>query len=397
MNISKIIIITVPILCLYLLFYSKDLFKKSSTQKPNIEVFESKKPVSTSERSQTQSSINVSRRNAITEAVAKASPAVVGINVVSVKRVVYGWSRDPFWNLYFPPRVYENEVKELGSGFFISADGYIVTNEHVVQNAKKIVITTTKGEKFSVEDYWTDKVTDIALLKIKENNSPYFIMGNSDDIIVGEWAIALGNPFGLFDYNNEPSVTVGVISAKDRDFPFGEEGRIYQDMVQTDASINPGNSGGPLVNSDGEVIGINTFIFTGSDYSKGSIGLGFAIPINKIKKIIKDLEKYGKINREVYLGLHFSNISKYLTYTLKLKTDKGVLVTEKDKNSPADKAGMEIGDVVVGLNGREVNNFDDLNIIFLESDLRAGDIIELSIVRGAEKFNTKVKLEPLKK
>ena len=396
MNISKIILILVPILCIYLLFFNRDSIQKSTNKKPNIEIFESKKPISASLIQYAESSISDSRKNAITKAVAEVSPAVVGINVISVKRV-QRWSRDPFWDLFFPPPVYENEVKGLGSGFFISPDGYLITNEHLIQNAKKIVVTTTKGKKYDVQDYWTDRVTDIALLKIKGDDFPYTRMGNSDDIIVGEWIIALGNPFGLFEHNNEPSVTVGVISAKDRDFSFGKDRRIYQDMIQTDASINPGNSGGPLVNSVGEVIGMNTFIFTGSRYSEGSIGLGFAMPINKIKEIVKDLEKYGKINREFYTGLRYADISRYLMYTLDLQTNRGVLITGVDRISPADEAGIKVGDIIIGLNGKGVNNFNNLNNIFLESDSRQGDLIEFKILREKKEFFITLKLAPLKK
>jgi len=396
MNVSKIILILVPVLCIYLLFYNRGSIQKSDNKKPNIEIFESKKPISASLRQYAESSISDSRKNAITKAVADVSPAVVGINVISVERVQRR-SRDPFWDLFFPPPVYENEVKELGSGFFISPDGYLITNEHLIHNAKKIVVTTTKGKKYDVQDYWTDTVTDIALLKIRGENFPYIRMGNSDDIIVGEWIIALGNPFGLFDYNNEPSVTVGVISAKDRDFSIGKDGRIYQDMIQTDASINPGNSGGPLVNSVGDVIGMNTFIFTAGRYSEGSIGLGFAIPINKIRKIVKDLEKYGKINREFYTGLQYADISRYLMYTLDLSTNRGVLIIGVDNNSPADNADIKVGDIVIGLNGKEVYNFNNLNNILLESDSRQGDSIEFKILRKKKEFNITLKLAPLKK
>ena len=357
MNISRLILIVIPLLIVYLLFYQKPA-KKQTVEKPDVEIFESKKPPEPVEPPpQTiQPSISDSRRNAVTKAVAEVSPAVVGINVVSVERYIRR-SRDPFFDLFFPPRVIENEVKGLGSGFFISSDGYIVTNEHVIHDADKIVVTTTKGDEYTVEDYWSDKVTDIALLKIKGNNFPYIKMGNSDDIIVGEWAIALGNPFGLFDYNNNPSVTVGVISSLDRDFAVGKDNRVYQDMIQTDASINPGNSGGPIVNSDAEVIGMNTFIFTGNQYSHGSIGLGFAIPINKVKNIIDDLEKYGKIDRSVYDGMQFYPISRYLMQILDLKTNKGIVVASVENNSPAEKAGIEVGDVIIEFNGREDSIF----------------------------------------
>ena len=399
MNISRVILVVIPLLIVYLLFYQKPE-KKQTTQKPNVEIFESVKD-SVKDRvraapPKAQSSISDSRSNAITRSVAEVSPAVVGINVISVERYIRK-SRDPFFDLFFPPRVIENEVKGLGSGFFISSDGYIVTNEHVIHNAKKIVVTTTKGNKYTVEDYWSDKVTDIALLKIKGGNFPYIKMGDSDDIIVGEWAIALGNPFGLFDYNDNPSVTVGVISAIDRDFSVGRDNRVYQDMIQTDASINPGNSGGPIVNGNAEVIGMNTFIFTGNQYSQGSIGLGFAIPINKVKKIINDLEKYGKIDRNVYDGMHFYDINRYLMQILDLKTDKGIVVASIENNSPAEKAGIEVGDIVIEFNGKRINKFDDYKKSLLESDIRPNDIVEYTILRDNKKYKISLKFAPPKK
>ncbi|MCK4965594.1 trypsin-like peptidase domain-containing protein [bacterium] len=378
-----------------MLFYQEP-GKKQTIEKPDVEIFESVKTPVPAAPPETQSSISNSRSNAVTTAVAEVSPAVVGINVISVERYIRK-SRDPFFDLFFPPRIIENEVKGLGSGFIISSDGYIVTNEHVIHNADKIVVTTTKGDKYTVEDYWSDKVTDIALLKIKGDNFPYIKMGDSDDIIVGEWAIALGNPYGLFDYNNNPSVTVGVISAIDRDFSVGKDNRVYQDMIQTDASINSGNSGGPLVNSSAEVIGMNTFIFTSNQYSQGSIGLGFAIPINKAKKIINDLEKYGKIDRNVYDGMHFYPISRYLMQILDLKTNKGIVVAGIENSSPAEKAGIKVGDVVIEFNGKKIDNFDDYKKSLLEGDIRPNDIVSYTILRENKKYTISLKFAPPKK
>ncbi|MFC1558144.1 S1C family serine protease [candidate division KSB1 bacterium] len=395
MNISRIILVVIPLLIVYLLFYQKPA-KKQPVEKPDVEIFESVKTPVQPAPPEAQSTISNSRSNAVTKAVAEVSPAVVGINVISVERYIQK-SRDPFFDLFFPPRVIENEVKGLGSGFFISSDGYIVTNEHVIHDADKIVVTTTKGDEYTVEDYWSDKVTDIALLKIKGDNFPYIEMGDSDDIIVGEWAIALGNPFGLFDYNNNPSVTVGVISAIDRDFAVGRDKRVYQDMIQTDASINPGNSGGPVVNSDAEVIGMNTFIFTGNQYSHGSIGLGFAIPINKVKKIIDDLEKYGKIDRSVYNGMHFYDINRYLMQILDLKTNKGIVVAGVENNSPAEKAGIKIGDLVIEFNGKKINKLDDYEKSLLETEIRPNDIGKYTILRENKKHIISLKFALPKK
>ena len=225
------------------------------------------------------------RHNAITKAVAKASPGVVGINVTAIEEYTDPFFRffedDPFFRYFFGDRFkYRVPVRSLGSGFIISPDGYIVTNDHVVGNAKEIVVTLSTGEKYKARLVGRDPVSDIAVLKIDaKKNLPYLTLGNSDDVIIGEWAIAMGNPFGLFELGNKPTVTVGVISAVKMNL-HSVEGRVYRDMIQTDAAINSGNSGGPLLNALGEVIGINTVIYTPN---QGNVGVGFAIPINRAK------------------------------------------------------------------------------------------------------------------
>jgi len=248
--------------------------------------------------------ISNSRRNIITEAIKQISPAIVSVNVLAVKeyrtRSPFR-SRDPILREFFPElfkdRTYQQEIQNMGSGFIISEDGYILTNDHVIQDAKKIVITMPGGKKADAELIGHDPTSDIALLKMDMNNLEYIELGNSDNVIIGEWAIAAGNPFGLFEMYKNPTVTVGVISAIDRDFGDLGEGRIYQDMLQTDASINHGNSGGPLCNALGEAIGMNTFIYTGSTRSEGSVGIGFAIPINRIKKILDHLKNWRKSSK----------------------------------------------------------------------------------------------------
>jgi len=341
-----------------------------------------------------QEALENSRKTAITRAVRKVSPAVVGINVTSVKRYVYRSNPDPFFSLFFPPRVYEQEIKGLGSGFIISTDGRILTNEHVIKNAREIIITTPGGKKYDAEIIGSDTQSDIALLKIEGSNFPYTKLGNSDEVIIGEWVIALGNPFGLFYINDQPSVTVGVVSATNRDFGLQDDERVYQDMIQTDASINSGNSGGPLVNGLGDVIGMNTFIYSGSKYSQGSIGIGFAIPINYIKGIIPELEKYGRIDREFQTGIHFENIGRYIAYQLNLKSTDGVYVTRVDRNSSGEKAGIQVGDVILKINDQAVNNTSDVGRLLEVEDLRPGDFITLEIIRDGETESVKVYLEP---
>ena len=209
-------------------------------------------------------SVESSRRNAITNAISDTSPGVASINVTQIQRYsVNPWyeqfQRDPLFSQLFPSELNLREVKSSGSGVVISPDGYIITNDHVVENASKIIVTIPGGNKYEAEVIGVDQLTDLALLKLDGDNFPYVKVGDSDKLIIGEWVVALGNPFGLFDVNQQPTATVGIISGKNMDF--GQQGsHVFQDMIQTDAAINPGNSGGRLVNVKGEVIGLNTFI-----------------------------------------------------------------------------------------------------------------------------------------
>src|SRR5699024_4657383 len=228
--------------------------------------------------------ISQSRHTAITRTVKKVTPAVVSITVTEV---VQGRRRgfDEFYNRFFSVPV-EREVSSMGSGFIISKDGLVVTNQHVAgKNAKKVVVSLSEGKQYEVKVLGSDELADLSVLKLQADRTfPYVEFGNSDSVIVGEWSLAVGNPFGLFK-SAKPSVTVGVVSAMNRDFrPNPNKPRVYMDMIQTDAAINRGNSGGPLVDSEGKVIGVNTFIFTGGT-SGGFVGLGFAIPSNRVKKI----------------------------------------------------------------------------------------------------------------
>ena len=323
------------------------------------------------------------RRNIITKTVAENSPAVVGINAIQVREFSRTpFANDPIWSLLFPDRVFKQRVKSLGSGFIISSDGFILTNSHVIEDAIEVVVTLSDGTDHNAEIVGVDRISDIALLKLEGKDFPFLRFGDSDNIIIAEWVIALGNPFGLFDISKKPTATVGVISGMDLDFGQQESGRVYQDMIQTDASINSGNSGGPLLNAIGEVIGINTFIFTGSRFSEGSIGIGFAIPINRAISVYKELKKYGKVDRSFWTGMDVRDLNRLVAKHLDLKTEKGVLITNVDKNSPADKAGLMVGDIILKVNGDEVINDDDIFKIIEENFLRAGDILNMIIRRG---------------
>lgn len=363
--------------------------------KDSVRVYEQSR-ASSEDLQKANASIRDVRQNAITRAVHKVASAIVGVNVTQIQEyVATPFGNDPFFQYFFPGMRYRQEVKSLGSGFFISPDGYIITNEHVVHNAVKIIVTMVAGKNYPAKLVGSDYTTDLALLKIKGKNFPICELGNSDDVIVGEWAIALGNPFGLFELSRHPSVTVGVVSATHLNF--GRQGgdRVYQDMIQTDASINPGNSGGPMVDALGNVIGVNTFIFTGGQYNQGSIGLGFAIPINRVKRVIKELKKYGKVNRQFWTGLEVDNINYLIAKYFGLSSTKGVIVTSVKPDSPAEKSGIRVGDIILAINGQEIQNTEDIWTILTDMDAKAGDILTLTLFRKGQKKNVKLKLAPV--
>jgi serine protease Do len=330
--------------------------------------------------------ISSSRQTAITEAVNKVSPAVVSVSVLQV----FEYRRrsplsDPLLREFFPElfkdRYYQQKIQSIGSGFIISADGYILTNDHVVEDASEIVITMAGGNEFKAETIGSDPRSDLALLKIDKKNLPYCPLGNSDKVLLGEWAIAIGNPFGLFERGNRSTVTVGVISAVDRDF--GEiEGRVYQDMIQTDASINTGNSGGPLCNAAGEVIAMNTFIYTGSRHEEGSVGIGFAIPINRIINLLDDLKKYHKIDRDFWIGIRVRSLDTVTAEKMGYSIKEGALVTSIERGSPASKAGLKLGDVIVEINSKKIKSDEDvIEIVYYDTDLRVDDKLKLKVLR----------------
>ena len=336
--------------------------------------------------------ITSSRRNIITETVKNVSPSIVGINVIEIREYKDPFSSffdDPFFQRFFGNRgSYSQEVKGLGSGYIISEDGYIVTNDHVAGNATKITITLTDGRQFDAKLIGSDSASDICLLKIDGDDLPYVTLGNSDDIIIGEWVIALGNPFGLFELNDKPTVTVGVVSASGMNLD-AINNRYYLNMIQTDASINGGNSGGPLVNSEGKVIGMNTLIFTAGG-NTGSIGLGFAIPINKVKRIVEELKKNGSIDRNFEIGMRIQTIDEGIAQYYHLKSVKGVIVTKVYPNTPAEKGGIEVGDIILEVEGYKINNENTIFSVFHE--FRAGQTVTLKIIRDEKELTKQMKL-----
>jgi serine protease Do len=332
--------------------------------------------------------VEVSRRNAITRAVEKASTSVVSI--MATEPVQRMNPQDEFFRYFFGGQL-PRENSSMGSGFIISEDGLIVTNQHVVgSNPSEIMVSTVDGKSYGAELIGVDELTDIALIRIEsEDPLPYAELTDSDDVIVGEWAIALGNPFGLFDDGN-PTVTVGVISATNRDFrPDPNNPRVYIDMIQTDAAINRGNSGGPLLNSSGDVIGMNTFIYTGGT-SAGFVGLSFAIPSNRIERIINQLLTTGVVMLDYDPGMEFTSMTEQLIYRYRLPYVHGLLVTGVNKGGPAFDSGIMPGDVIVKIGDERV--VSEMHAWALLRDYDVGDTMKVELIRDYDLYETQMQL-----
>ena len=322
--------------------------------------------------------IGYSRRTAVVSAVERVGPSVVSIVATQVVRQ-RGYARlfdDPFFGGMMVPRIYSREVPNTGSGVIIDEAGYIVTNAHVVRRAKRIRVVLTDGRALDSKVIGLNVISDLAVLKVEENDLPAAALGVSNDVMVGEWAIAIGNPLGLAIEDAQPAVTVGVVSAVGRDFPrSGSESRtVYRDMIQTDASINPGNSGGPLVNSLGQVIGVNTFILS----QGGGLGMGFAVPIKRALEAAHQLIDQG--SRDFWTGLDIHSVNTHIARTLGLSTARGALITVIEPLSPGESAGLLQGDVIVMANNQRVDSADDLIGAFRNAVV--GDTIALKILRG---------------
>ncbi|OYD13995.1 hypothetical protein CH333_09300 [candidate division WOR-3 bacterium JGI_Cruoil_03_44_89] len=329
-------------------------------------------------------SLTNSRRTAIVVAAERVSPAVVSVSVLKKELVrAAPMFRDPFFDYFFSGPLYERTVKGLGSGFIVSEDGFILTNEHVVEGAEVVKITLSCGEEYDAKVIGTSKKVDLAVLKIEGKNLPVTSLGNSNSLLIGEWAIAIGNPFGFLLENPEPTVSCGVISGIKRNIRSQIEDRVYRNMVQTDAAINPGNSGGPLVNADGKVIGINTFIFSKSG---GSIGIGFAIPINTAKETMREILR-GE-GQKPWIGLQVESLNPVMALALGSPITEGAIVASVDRGSPAEGVGFEAGDIIYGMGKKEVASKGDFDSI--ASNLKSGDRIKLYIVRNGQRYEVKM-------
>ena len=333
--------------------------------------------------------ISESRKNAITRAIDKVGPTVASINVI--QDVVVPFGGDPWYNYFFPEMFYQKrKARNSGSGVVISPDGYVITNSHVVEKASEVFVSLKGGQEYSAEIIGIDHISDIALLKLDGRDFSYASLASSDDLIIGEWVIALGNPLGLFEINNQPTATIGIISAVDMNFGEMHGGQVYKNMIQTDAAINMGNSGGPLVNSQGKVIGINTFIYTGSSYSEGSIGIGFAIPINRAKRIVEELKNSGRVDRSYKTGLTVQPLTPRIALYMDLEISEGLIVVEVEQKSSADRSGIKNGDIITRVNGIIVKTTNQFRSIIEESDLRQGDRINVKLYRNGRYINKKL-------
>jgi serine protease Do len=336
--------------------------------------------------------LNAARQTALVRAAQSVGPATVSISAAKTRVVQANPMGSEFFERFFrghfPGRTYMEPYESFGSGVIVDADGYILTNQHVVGGATDIRITLTDGREFEARLLGDDARFDLAVLKIEGEDLPVADLGDSDDLMIGEWVVAIGNPFGHFLNDPHPTVTAGVVSALHRDvLAEGESNAIYKDMIQTDAAINPGNSGGPLVNSVGEVIGINSFIFT---VSGGSQGVGFAIPINVARLVINELIEFGHV-RDVWVGMRVQDITPAVAQSLGLPSMRGVITSYIEPGSPAERAGVLAGDLVVAVNGEPVDSVREARRAIFGS--RVGDTIMVTVLRNGERKEFNIKLE----
>jgi serine protease Do len=306
--------------------------------------------------------LGVSRDDRVIGAIEKVEPSVVNINTVR-------FERDAFLHVH--------PARGLGSGFIIDSQGYILTNHHITAGSREIEVALTDGRAFDGKVVGSDPANDLAIAKIDADDLPVAVLGNSSELKVGQTVIAIGNPFGLA---GGPSVTVGVVSALNRHI-LAE--RVYENLIQTDASINPGNSGGTLLDLSGKVVGINTANIPGAQ------GIGFAIPIDTAKIVLEDIIKHGRVTRP-WLGVVGLDVSREVARRFDLGVDAGILVMQIIPESPAERAGLQSGDVIVAISEKEVDSMENLQGLIRTR--KAGDVVSVAVVRGSEEGRVRVTL-----
>jgi len=321
------------------------------------------------QRQARSAAVSDARHSVIVDAAGRVGPAVVSVNVLKRERQM---PEDPFAQ-FFMPRGYERQVEGYGSGFIISPDGVVITNQHVTDGAEQIVVTTREGTDYPAKLLGEDPLTDIAVLKIVATGLPTAPLGRSADLLVGEWVVAVGNPFAYLLGNSEPTVTAGVVSAVGRNLlPSGDQPGVYVGMIQTDAAINPGNSGGPLADVQGHVVGVNSSILTPSG---GSVGIGFAIPIERAVRVADELRRYGHVRRP-WAGLDVTGAENLRDW----KRSGGLRVSSVAEGGPAARAGLAADDVLLMARGRRLRTFLDWEAALL--DASPGDTLSVAYRRG---------------
>lgn len=338
-----------------------------------------------------------SQQTAITQAAEKVGPAVARVEVTKSisQRAPSNLFNDPFFRYFFgePPQGQEREVESLGSGFAISWQGqkYVLTNEHVVADAQEIKLVFKDGQTYRAEVIGKDAMIDIAVLEITGNGDlaeiPTVELGNPEETPVGGWVVAIGNPEGF-----ENTVTAGVLSARNRTIPKPNSDESYQNLLQTDAAINPGNSGGPLVNTNGEVIGINTAIIRQNRQGVPLTGLNFAVSIDSVQKVLPELVSEGEVTR-AWLGVWFQSVTPEMGEKFGLENGNGVLLSEVIEDSPADQAGLKAGDIIVALNGNEIAGSSEFQQEIMYRDV--GEKIDLTLIREGNRETITVTLGEL--
>lgn len=350
--------------------------------------------IATGGLSVTGQEVEESQKTAITRAAEKVGPAVARVEVKkSVSRgSPYSFFEDPFFKYFFgePPEQEERKVESLGSGLVIDWKGgkYVLTNEHVVSGAQEIRLVFSGGKTFQAEVLGKDEMIDIAVLEITKGegveNIPTAVLGNPESTPIGGWVVAIGNPEGF-----ENTVTAGVLSAKNRTIPKPNSEGDYQNLLQTDAAINPGNSGGPLVNTNGEVIGINTAIIRRNQQGVPLTGLNFAVSINSVKQVLPQLINQGEVTR-AWLGVWFQEITPDMSEKFGLEDGEGILISEVVENSPAEKAGLKPGDVIVEINEAKITSGTQFQEEIMYREV--GEEIEVAFIRNQEKQSVTVEL-----
>ncbi len=331
--------------------------------------------------------IHNDRTNAIVVATREVAPAVVSINVV--RKQSY---RTPEMDLaerfgLIPRREYMRYEQNMGSGVIVSSDGMIVTNNHVVKNYVQVLVTLSDGRQYQAVVLDTIERYDLAVLRIQAYDLPVARIAHGDSLQIGEWAIAIGSPYSYLLADTQPTVTVGVISAVNRDIKSQDPGTAYLGMIQTDAAINPGNSGGPLVNTRGEVVGINTFIFSDAG---GSVGIGFAVPASRVMVVVEEIREYGHY-REPKIGLNLRRINALDIMNYKLTDPVGAFVEEVVPGLAAWKAGLRRGDIIREIEGLLLNQSDAIYRYYYNA--RVGDRMNFRAERNGQPFDAVIVLE----